>query len=197
MKQAMKYQIAGNLSRRVGSSRTLALVSAVASCVLLGGCESDTSDLAVWMQQARDSAPRQVRNVPEPKRFEPFRFEVSAEAEPFSYAKMQSAMSKMAERDRSGLKPDLNRRREPLEAYALDAIQMVGQMRRPSTGPVALLQVDKTVYQSKVGNYIGQNFGRITQISETEVKIKELVQDAAGDWVERDTTLNLQEGGRK
>jgi len=57
----------------------------------------------------------------------------------------------------------------------------------------ALIQVDKTVYQARVGNYLGQNFGMITKITETEVEIKEIVQDAAGEWVERTATLELQE----
>lgn len=61
----------------------------------------------------------------------------------------------------------------------------------------ALLQVETMVYQARVGSYAGQNFGMITKVSENEVKLKELVQDAAGDWVERETALRLQEGGKK
>ena len=58
----------------------------------------------------------------------------------------------------------------------------------------ALLQVEAMVYQARVGNYAGQNFGRIVRVTESEVTLKELVQDAAGDWVERDSALRLQEG---
>jgi len=58
------------------------------------------------------------------------------------------------------------------------------------------LKVDSLLYQVKVGEYLGQNFGKITKITETEVTLREIVQDAAGEWIERPTTLQLQEGGR-
>ncbi|HRA78368.1 MAG TPA: pilus assembly protein PilP, partial [Burkholderiaceae bacterium] len=61
----------------------------------------------------------------------------------------------------------------------------------------ALLQVDQIVYQARVGNHAGQNFGVITRISDDEVLLRELVQDAAGDWVHRESKLQLQEGGSK
>jgi type IV pilus assembly protein PilP len=69
---------------------------------------------------------------------------------------------------------------------------MVGSLRRGGVN-VALLRADTALHQVHVGNYIGQNFGRVLQISESEVAIREVVQDAAGDWVQRDTALRLQE----
>ena len=62
--------------------------------------------------------------------------------------------------------------------------------------PVALVRVDNLLYQVRVGNYLGQNYGRITKISETEVALREIVQDAAGEWIERTATLQLQEGSK-
>ncbi len=72
---------------------------------------------------------------------------------------------------------------------------MVGTLQRPNMR-YALLRADNVIYQIKVGNYIGQNFGIVTRIDENEVAIKEVVQDAAGEWVERATTLQLQESKR-
>ncbi|AMO98314.1 pilus assembly, PilP family protein [Collimonas arenae] len=92
----------------------------------------------------------------------------------------------------NGLKPNLDRRRETLENYPLDTIKMVGTLQKVGLS-YALLQVDKTVFQAKVGNYIGQNFGMVTAINESEVTLKEIVQDASGEWVERDAKLALQE----
>jgi type IV pilus assembly protein PilP len=60
----------------------------------------------------------------------------------------------------------------------------------------ALLKVDNLLYQVKVGDHLGQNYGRITGINETEVNIREIVQDAAGEWIERSTNLQLQEKAR-
>ena len=62
--------------------------------------------------------------------------------------------------------------------------------------PYALLKVDNLLYQVKVGDYLGQNFGRITKIGETEITYREIIQDAAGEWIERNSALQLQERGR-
>ena len=90
------------------------------------------------------------------------------------------------------LAPELNRRKEPLEAFPLDAMSMVGSLLKQGQ-PVALVKVDALLYQVRPGNYLGQNYGRITKVAETEVVLRELVQDAAGEWVERTATLQLQE----
>jgi type IV pilus assembly protein PilP len=149
--------------------------------------------MQAWMDQTRADTPRRTGRVPEPKRFVPFRYEPRADIDPFSNAKLQVALARFADRNKGGIAPDLSRRREPLESYPLDAIRLVGHLNRASTGSVALLEADKVIFQARVGGYLGQNFGRILRISETEVRLKEVVQDAAGDWVERDTSLALQE----
>jgi type IV pilus assembly protein PilP len=95
----------------------------------------------------------------------------------------------------SSIRPDLDRRREVLEGYPLDQIKMVGAMRRNKVD-VALLNIGGATHMVRVGNYVGQNFGLVTRISETEVQIKEIVQDAAGEWVERPARLELQEVAR-
>ncbi|MEO8408461.1 MAG: pilus assembly protein PilP, partial [Oxalobacteraceae bacterium] len=71
-------------------------------------------------------------------------------------------------------------------------VKMVGTLQKPGLS-YALLQVDKTVYQIKAGNYVGQNFGMVTKVTETVIEIKEVVQDASGEWTERQAKLELQE----
>ncbi len=88
--------------------------------------------------------------------------------------------------------PELNRRKEPLEAYPLDTMAMVGSLVKTGQ-PVALVRVDNLLYQVKVGAYLGQNYGRVMKVTETEVVLREIVQDATGDWIERPATLQLQE----
>ena len=85
------------------------------------------------------------------------------------------------------------RRKEPLEAYPLDVMAMVGSLDKKGT-PTALLRVDKLLYQVRVGNYVGQNYGKIVKITENSIQLREIVQDATGDWIERIATLDLQEG---
>jgi type IV pilus assembly protein PilP len=172
-------------------SRGLAALGLAAAAALLAGCEADRAELQAWMDETRRNTPTITEKISEPKKFEPFVYQAADETDPFSAAKMRVAGATVAGRASNGLQPDTARRREPLEAYPLDNLKMVGNLRRGST-TVALLQADTAVFQVRVGNYVGQNFGRVLRISEDEVAIRETVQDAAGDWVERDTALQLQ-----
>jgi len=84
---------------------------------------------------------------------------------------------------------------KPLEAYPVDSMTMVGSVMRNGR-QYALLRVDNLLYQVKTGDYLGQNYGKITKISETDVSYREIVQDAAGEWIERSSALQLQEKAR-
>jgi type IV pilus assembly protein PilP len=92
--------------------------------------------------------------------------------------------------------PDQNRRKEALESFSLESLKMVGtlQQQKESFG---LVKADSTVYRVKVGNFVGQNFGRVTEITDTAINLKEKIQDAAGDWTERDSSLKLLEEQEK
>jgi type IV pilus assembly protein PilP len=114
---------------------------------------------------------------------------------PFSAQKLTVALKMEARQPNSLLGAEMNRRKEPLESYPLDSMTMVGSVAKSET-PFALLKVDSLLYQVKPGDYVGQNFGRITKITETQIVLREIVQDAAGEWIERPSTLQLQERGR-
>ncbi len=160
----------------------------------LAGCSiGDQDELKQWMAEVRRDMRPTVQSIPEPKKFEPYVYSSIAMMDPFNRGKIDAAIAKAQSRGASsGVHPDLDRRREPLEAYPIDTIRMVGTLVR-GNNRVALLQVDRSVYQAVVGNYAGQNFGRITSINEGEVTLKESVQDASGEWTERTSTLQLQE----
>ena len=145
------------------------------------------------MDETRANTPRRTGRIPEPKRFVPFRYEARTDIDPFSNAKLQVALARFSDRNKGGITPDLNRRREPLEAFPLDAIRLVGHLHARAPVRLPCWRPTRSSSRPRSGSYLGQHFGRITRISETEVGLKELVQDAAGDWVERDTSLALQE----
>jgi type IV pilus assembly protein PilP len=115
--------------------------------------------------------------------------------DPFSAQKLSVAIKQEARQPNSLLASELNRRKEPLEAYPLDSMSMVGSVAQ-GPQPFALLRVDNLLYQVKVGDYLGQNYGRVVRIAETDVTIREIVQDAAGEWIERQANLLLQESAR-
>jgi len=118
-----------------------------------------------------------------------------AAVEPFSNQKLTQALMRDSSQVASNgalVAPELKRRREPLEAFSLDVMTLVGSISKAGR-PVALVKVDNLLYQVRPGNYLGQNFGKVTKISETEVTLREIVQDPGGEWVERIVSLQLQE----
>ncbi len=172
--------------------RVLICLSAAAG---LAGCSSDIDELRQWMDQQRKEAKPSVPPLLPPKKFLPQPYEASTGIDPFSTQKLSVAIKQEAAQPSSLLTAEINRRKEPLEAYPLDGMAMVGSLTRDKQR-YALLQVDGLLYQVKAGDHLGQNFGRITKISETEITLREVVQDAAGEWIERTSTLQLQEKGR-
>jgi type IV pilus assembly protein PilP len=175
--------------------RALGLVSLAFVGALLAGCTSSTDELQQWMDEQRAQARPTVKPLTPPKTFQPQPYEAQAVVDPFSTQKLTVALRREASQPSSLLAAEMKRRREPLEAFPLDSMAMVGSVSRDGR-PYALLRVDSLLYQARVGDYMGQNFGRITKISETEITLREVVQDAAGEWIERTSTLQLQEQGR-
>jgi len=165
-------------------------LAALACPLLLAGCgDSDVREVREWMDQVqRDTRPN-VKPLAEPKDFRPYAYGAAAAPDPFSQSKLLGELARTAAHDRH--QPDLNRPRELLESFPLDTMQMVGSMQKGGVG-YALLQIDRSVYQVRAGQRVGQNFGVVTRVGEDAIDIREVVQDAAGDWVERMARLELQ-----
>jgi type IV pilus assembly protein PilP len=176
--------------------RTLLLAPAALAALLLGGCGmSSESELQQWMSNLKQTMKPNTEPVPDPKEFVPFAYDAGNQIDPFDPQKILMAVARQqqAHASSSSIRPDLDRRREVLEGFPLDQIRMVGEMKRDNAN-VALLETSGATHLVRVGNYVGQNFGLVTRISETEVQLKEIVQDAAGEWVERPAKLELQQG---
>jgi type IV pilus assembly protein PilP len=166
---------------------------AVASLSLLSACQStEQEQIETWMTDLRKEIKPSVQKLPEPKKFEPAPYAKQGTIDPFNAQKLAAALKRDVSQSNKLLQAELNRRKGPLEAYPIDAITMVGSLNK-SGANVALLKADNLLYQARVGEYLGQNFGRITKISETEVSLREIAQDAAGEWIERNANLTLQE----
>ena len=172
---------------------TLGLILLLAACG-----QADQDEIRQWMAEQRKAVSPQVEPIPEPTRFVPQAYGAESALAPFSSEKLFVALRSESASGRGGalIRAELNRRKEPLEFVPLDAMSMVGLLDRRGR-KVALVRVDKLLYQVGIGQYLGQNFGRVMKISEREIGLREIVQDAAGDWVERPVTLQLQEETRK
>ncbi|WP_034712881.1 pilus assembly protein PilP [Acidovorax sp. JHL-9] len=165
--------------------------------VILYGCGSAEEDeLRQWMADQRANTKPQITPLSEPKQFQPQAYTVENGVEPFNQLKLMQALRRDSVQVASNatlIAPEMARRKEPLEVFPLDAMAMVGSLNKTGT-PTALLKVDNLLYQVRVGNYLGQNYGKIIKISETAISLREIVQDATGDWIERTASLELQEG---
>ena len=163
---------------------------------VLSGCgASGDEEIAAWMTEQRAMVRPKVRPLEEPKKFVPQPYTQRGASDPFDPQKLTRALkrdSTQVAANATLIAPELNRRKEPLEAYPLDTMAMVGSLVKTGQ-PVALVRVDNLLYQVKVGAYLGQNYGRVMKVTETEVVLREIVQDATGDWIERPATLQLQE----
>jgi len=161
----------------------------------LAGCSGEQEELSQWMEQQKREVKPNVQPLSPPKKFVPQPYVALNGVEPFSAQKLTVALKQEAKQPNSLLSAEINRRKEPLEAYPLDSMRMVGSVTKTGR-PYALLKVDNLLYQVKQGDYLGQNYGKITKISETDVSLREIVQDAAGEWIERVSALQLQERAR-
>ena len=171
------------------------LVPLAAFALAISGCSGEQEELAQWMEQQRREVKPDVPPLSAPKKFNPQSYSALSGVEPFSTQKLSVALKQEVRQSNSLLAAEINRRRDPLEAYPLDSMTMVGSVVKTGR-PYALLKVDSLLYQVKPGDYLGQNYGKITKISETGVSLREIVQDAAGEWIERTSALQLQEKAR-
>ena len=159
--------------------------------LLLTACGGEEfQDLRDFVKNAGADMRGKVEPPPDIKPYEPFTYDNdTALPDPFKPRKPDVKTA-----SRAGLnQPNLDRPKEELEDFPLESLSMVGYLFQRKVGYAVIRSAEGKIYRVKAGNYIGQNFGQIVSVTETEVKIKEMVQDSAGDWSERESTLQLVE----
>jgi type IV pilus assembly protein PilP len=153
----------------------------------LVGCGDKNDDLRDWMKSQGDNLRGKIDPIPDLQPYEPFAFVPANVIDPFKPRKVDIG------RANSTKAPDSNRRKEALEAFPLEKMRMVGTLQQTKDLIALVRTEDNRVFQVKRGNYIGQNFGVVTSISDTEISLRELLQDGAGEWIERMTRIGLTE----
>lgn len=176
------------LKSKLTSNIRLKLVLSFLITFSLAACTGNVGDdLDQYMRDAAKDVKPRVKPLPEVKPYLALQYNADGMlADPFRARK--------ATNKSSVLQPNLNRPKEPMEAYPLESLKYVGLLSKSKLTYALLKTPDNAVQQVKLGNYVGQNFGRVIQISDGEVVLKEIVQDdLSGDWVERTSNIALQE----
>lgn len=175
----------------------------VAFCGILGACTGgDHEDLREWMAESTKDMRGRVPKLPEVQPYEPVPYDVEGMLDPFKASKIEPDAKYRQSAGKGGaFQPDFEARdlrNSLLEKYPVESLKMIGYMN-VNKQPIAVIQVEDKVKQVKLGDYIGLDFGMVTKISDKEIELRELVQDSAGDWSERKSSLYLQskEGSKK
>jgi type IV pilus assembly protein PilP len=175
---------------------TIRIAAAIAGTLLLGGCGGEEqSELRQELAAMTKDLRGKVDPLPQVKSFEPVPYKGESMVDPFVPGRIVVTQASNGGGGGGGVQPDLNRPKEPLESFPMESIQMVGTLSQ-SKDMYALVKAGANLFRVKKGNYMGQNFGVITNIDEGQISVKEVVQDSGGDWVERSTSLQMQGGGK-
>lgn len=169
------------------------LVSCVLVLLLLVGCQDNNmGDLKEFVASAyRDKKP-DIEPLPEIAPYKGFEYAAGEEEDPFN---SDNIITDRPDNVGVGDSPDANRRREELENYPLDALRMVGTLTQQQTPYVIVQTSEGTAHRATVGNYMGQNDGRIKEILPMEQKIvlAEMVIDPVGRWVTREIEITIDD----
>lgn len=162
------------------------LAAAALAVVALAGCgQSDDDGLRQWMSQTRAAKAPPPEPLPDVKSYTPREYGGVTSPEPFAQTKIGELNKTMSE------SPEAGRRHEPLEDYPLENFKMLGMLKKNGE-TYGVVRVDNKIHHIKVGQYLGQSYGRVVRISDQEIVLRELVREGVSDWKEKMTSLKLE-----
>lgn len=178
---------------RTISSRSCRLLAITLSTLLLSACANDMSDLQQFVAQEKAKKPGPIEPLPQIQPYESFTYEAQGLRSPFEPDTEAPGADSGAEASASGngLRPDTTRNKEYLEQFPLDSLQMKGTLELRGGEYALVRDPDGAVHRVQVGNYLGQNYGQIMAITETEIRLTEIVPDGLGGWMERRAAIGL------
>lgn len=168
------------------------LVVALSALTLLAACAQDMSDLESYVAEIKARKSSNVEPLPQIRQYEPFEYVGIGRRDPFEPQRPSGPVAGAGSPE-DALRPDLNRNREPLEEFPLDGLRMVGTLRTPAGVFALIREPEGIVHRVTYGNYLGQNYGKITSISEAEVQMEEIIPDGFGGYMKRPASIALSE----
>jgi type IV pilus assembly protein PilP len=164
--------------------------------IFLSGCFDDTSDLRTHIATVQANTPNFIKPMPTISKFDHFSYSSQTLRSPFDKPKTEAIQQKIQQM--SGcLSPDPRRRKQPLENFSLSSLSMRGTLGDQGVIWALVESSDATLHRVAVGSYLGLNNGKITAVSQQNVKVRELIPDGAGCWLERETVVKMIKSGTK
>jgi type IV pilus assembly protein PilP len=163
-------------------------LSIIITLLCLAGCQQDKDDLNAYVERVKAQQKSDIPPIPVMKPYESFEYTAVDIKDPFVPTVIDMQESEPEPIADNGLRPDSNRRREALENFELAELQFVGTLEQDSVW--ALVRApDGVIHRVQSGNYMGRNHGKITSISESEMKLKEIVPNGRGGFIDRNTSV--------
>lgn len=175
------------------SSKNLnSLAVACFTGLLLAACGSDTYDLEQYIAKVKARQAEPIPPIPPVKTYTPYVYEGNIGRDPFRQSTSEGTDETVAGGDRSGPRPDFDRPKEYLERFELDTLSMVGTFSKENSYWGLIRDPDGVVHRIAVQEYMGKNYGRVTQIRDSEMTMTELIGDGAGGWLVREASIALE-----
>lgn len=168
-------------------------LSVLMLALVLVGCEKGTGDLREWTAEVRQREPEPIDPIPPVRTPEVVSYEAMDARDPFQLVGRGSQEDEEIAGDGEGLRPDPDRRKEYLEEFPLDTLEMVGTLEIDGNQYALIQDNENVVHRVRDGNYMGQNHGLVLDVQPGHVEVRELVQDGRGGWVERRVRVAMAE----
>ena len=160
-------------------------------CAALFGCSDDGDDLQAYIAEVKGRTSRAIEPLPQIKQYDAFTYAPGERRDPFETSLITS--EQRANSEGSGIRPDFNRNKEPLEEFPMDSLRMVGTIQLQSRMYALIKAPDKVIHRIALGDHMGQNYGKVTKVSEAEIEMIEIIPDGFGGWMQRPASLALAE----
>lgn len=161
---------------------------------LVAGCTSDMSDLERFVAAEKAKKPGPIEPLPQVRPYDSFTYQAHEQRSPFvPDTEAGPAQGERGQAGGAGIQPDFDRNREYLEQFPLDALRMVGTIEAGNQNFALVADADGAVHRVQPGNHLGQNHGKIIGVSETQIRVTEIIPDGLGGWMERQAALGLEQ----
>jgi len=169
----------------VRNLRNTAAVFAVLTGLILAGCSGGQSDLQKWIADAKKKPGGRIQALPEVKPYETYVYSAGKLRSPFQ--------PQGSSNGQANLRPSSRRNREFLENFSLDTLKMVGTFKVGTNFYGLVQSKDGLVHKVQPGNYLGQNDGKVTEITGGKISLVEIIPDGLGGYIERPASLALSD----